>query len=106
MQSIHIFLMYATHKNINVHQMDIKCDFLNGELKEKVYLHQPPGLENSDFPNHCYKLEKSVYDIKQSPSAWYETLLEFLVNSGYKRGVIDLTLFRRVTDKNLMLVQI
>ena len=93
MEAIRIFLAYAAHKNIKVHQMDVKSAFLNGELKEEVYLQQPPGSESVEFLDHCYKLEKAVYGLKQAPRAWYETLSGFLVSSGYKRGVIDPTLF-------------
>ena len=62
--------------------MDIKSAFLNEELKEEVYLQQPPGFESIEFPDHCYKLEKAVYGLKHAPRAWYETLSEFLVSSG------------------------
>ncbi|CAH1432412.1 unnamed protein product [Lactuca virosa] len=106
MEAIRIFLAYAAHKNIKVHQMDVKSAFLNGELKEEVYLQQPPGFECLEFPDYCYKLEKAVYSLKQAPRAWYETLSEFLVSSGYKRGVIDPTLFRKANGNHLMLVQI
>ena len=106
MEAIHIFLEYAAHKNIKVHQMYEKSAFINGELKEEVYLQQPPGFESHEFLDHCYKLEKAVYGLKQARRAWYETLLEFLVSSSYKRGVIDPTLFRKANGNHLMLVQI
>ncbi|XP_023733618.1 uncharacterized mitochondrial protein AtMg00810-like [Lactuca sativa] len=64
------------------------------------------GFESQEFPNHCYKLEKAVYSLKQAPRAWYETISEFLVTSGYKRGVIDPTFFRRANGNHLMLIQI
>ena len=105
-KAIHIFLVYAAHMNIKVHQMDVKSAFLNRELKEEVYLQQPPGFESQEFPNHYYKLEKAVYGLKQALRAWYETLSEFLVMSGYKRGVIDPTLFRKANGNHLMLDQI
>ena len=73
MEAIRIFLAYAAHKNIKVHQMDVKSVFLNGE-SEEVYLQQPLGFECQELPKHCYKLEKAVYGIKQAPRAWYETL--------------------------------
>ena len=84
--------------------MDVKSAFLNGELKEEVYLQQPPGFKSIEFSDHCYKLEKAVYGLKQAPRAWYETLYEFLVSSGYKQGVIDATLFRKANGDHLMLV--
>ena len=86
--------------------MDVKSAFLNGELKVEVYVDQPPGFVNLQFPNYCYKLRKAVYGLKQAPRAWYETLSSFLINSGFIRGVVDPTLFRRSNDKHLMLVQI
>ena len=64
------------------------------------------GLKVLNFRITFYKLEKAVYGLKQASRAWYETLSEFLVASGYKRGVIDPTLFRRENGNHLMLVQI
>jgi hypothetical protein len=54
--------------------MDVKSVFLNGPIKEEVYVEQPPGFEDSEYPNHVYKLSKALYGIKQAPSAWYECL--------------------------------
>jgi hypothetical protein len=50
------------------------CAFLNGPIKEEVYIEQPPGFEYSEYPNHVYKLSKVLYGLKQSPRAWYECL--------------------------------
>ena len=57
--------------------MDVKSASLNGYLKEEVYVMQPPGFENSEFPNHVFKLHKALYDLKQAPRAWYECLSNF-----------------------------
>ncbi|KAI3700034.1 hypothetical protein L2E82_44648 [Cichorium intybus] len=70
-QSVRIFLAYASHKNFNVYQMDVKCAFLNGDLEETVYVEQPPGFVTKENPNHCYALDKAVYDLKQARRAWY-----------------------------------
>ena len=67
LEAVHIFLAYATHKNFDVFQMDVKCAFLNGELEETVYVEQPPGFINTEFSNHCYILDKAVYGLKQAP---------------------------------------
>lgn len=106
MEAIRIFLAYSAHKNVKVYQMDIKSAFLNGELKEEVYLQQSTGFESIEFPDHCYKLKKAVYGLKQAPRTCYATLSEFLFSSGYKRGVIDPTLFRKANGDHLMLIQI
>ncbi|KAI3510720.1 hypothetical protein L1887_17853 [Cichorium endivia] len=106
LEAICIFLAYAAHKNIIVHQMDVKSAFLQGDLQETVYLQQPPGFEDVSRPNHVYRLNKAVYGLKQSPRAWYETLSTFLVSSGYGRGVIDPTFFVRSHQNNIMIVQV
>ena len=73
--------------------MDVKSAFLNGELEEEVYVEQPPGFIDPKYPNHVYRLDKALYGLKQAPRAWYETLAQFLLESGFKRGTIDKTLF-------------
>ena len=75
--------------------MDVKCAFLNGFLHEEVYVEQPPEFENPDFPNHVFKLQKALYGLKPAPKAWYERLSEFLLESGFRCGPIDKTLFMK-----------
>ncbi|GKD89091.1 retrovirus-related pol polyprotein from transposon TNT 1-94 [Tanacetum coccineum] len=60
--------------NVVVYQMDVKTAFLNGNLREEVYVSQPNGFVDKDNPNHVYKLKKSLYGLKQAPRAWYEML--------------------------------
>jgi hypothetical protein len=64
LESIHILLAYATHHNFKLQQMDVKSAFLNGPLKEEVYVKQPPGFEYLNFPKHVYKLHKALYGLK------------------------------------------
>ncbi|KAI3503838.1 hypothetical protein L1887_32292 [Cichorium endivia] len=106
LEAIRIFLAYAAHKNIIVHQMDVKIAFLQGDLQETVYLQQPPGFEDLSRPNHVYCVNKAVYGLKQSPRAWCEALSTFLVSSGYRRGVIDPTFFVRFHQNHIMIVQV
>ena len=67
LESVLIFLTYATHKNFEVYQMGVKCAFLNGDLEETVYVDQLPGFVNEKYPNHCYILEKVMCGLKQDP---------------------------------------
>jgi hypothetical protein len=64
LESIRILLTYATHHDFNLYQMDVKSAFLNGPIKEKIYVEQPPGFEDKDYPNHVYKLHKAFYGLK------------------------------------------
>jgi len=76
--------------------MDVKSAFLNGYLKEEVYVMQPPCFENNEFPNHVFKLDKALYGLKQAPRTWYERLLNFLLENGFRRGKVDNTLFLKL----------
>nr|GEX71549.1 hypothetical protein [Tanacetum cinerariifolium] len=69
LEAIRIFLAYAAHKNMVVYQMDVKTAFLNGNLREEVYVSQPDGFVDQDNPNHVYKLKKALYGLEQAPSA-------------------------------------
>ena len=78
LEAIRMFLAYAAHKKFKVFQMDVKSAFLNGELEEEVFVEQPPGFIDPNFPNHVYRLDKALYGLKQALRAWYETLAQFL----------------------------
>ncbi|GJV75609.1 retrovirus-related pol polyprotein from transposon TNT 1-94 [Tanacetum coccineum] len=69
MEAIMIFLAFAIYMNFKVYQMDVKSAFLNGKLKEEVYVKQPPGFESSEFPDYVCKLDKALYGLKQAPRA-------------------------------------
>ncbi|KAL8097413.1 hypothetical protein AgCh_030516 [Apium graveolens] len=106
LEAIRIFLAYAAHKKFTVFQMDVKSAFLNGELEEEVYVEQPPGFVDTKHPDYVYRLDKALYGLKQAPRAWYETLAQFLLESGFNRGTIDKTLFYLNHGKDFLLVQI
>jgi len=73
--------------------MDVKSAFLNGYLKEEVYVMQPPGFKNNELPNHVFKLNKALCGLKQAPRAWYERLSNFLLENDFRRDKVDNTLF-------------
>jgi hypothetical protein len=104
--TIHILLAFATHHNFKLHQMDFKSAFLNGPISEEVYVDQPPGFEDPQFPNHIYKIHKALYGLKQAPRAWYECLKEFLLKKGFEIGKADPTLFTRKQGNDLFVCQI
>ncbi|GKB51062.1 putative ribonuclease H-like domain-containing protein [Tanacetum coccineum] len=76
------------------------------KIEEEVYIYQPPGFEDPDFPDIVYKVEKTLFGLHQAPKAWYETLSTYLLDNGFKRGKIDKTLFIRRDKGDILLVQV
>ncbi|GKA81205.1 retrovirus-related pol polyprotein from transposon TNT 1-94 [Tanacetum coccineum] len=81
LEAVRIFVAYAAHKNFPIYQMDVKTAFLNGPLKEEVFVRQPDSFVDPHFPNHVYRLKKALYGLKQAPRAWYDKLSSFLTNA-------------------------
>nr|GEW61973.1 putative ribonuclease H-like domain-containing protein [Tanacetum cinerariifolium] len=94
------------HTCFMVYQMDVKSAFLYGTIKEEVYVYQPPGFEDPDYPDKIYKLVKALYGLHQAPRAWYETLANYLLENGFQKGKIDQTLFIKKQKGDMFLVQI
>nr|GFB05768.1 retrotransposon protein, putative, unclassified [Tanacetum cinerariifolium] len=101
-KAIRLFLAYAAHKDFTIFQMDVKTTFLNGLLKEEVYVCQPPGFVSKHYPDHVYALDKALYGLKQAPPAWYDVLSKFLIDSGFQKGSIDTTLFIKKKGKHII----
>ncbi|GJR04563.1 putative ribonuclease H-like domain-containing protein [Tanacetum coccineum] len=105
-EAIRLFLAYASFKDFVVYQMDVKSDFLYGKIEEEVYVCQPPGFEDPDFPDRVYKVEKALYGLHQAPRAWYETLSTYLLENRFQRGHIDKTLFIKRDQGDILIVQV
>nr|GEX65309.1 uncharacterized mitochondrial protein AtMg00810-like [Tanacetum cinerariifolium] len=91
---------------MTINQMDVKTTFLNGELKEEVYVCQREGFVDPEHPTHVYHLKKALYGLKQAPRAWYDTLLWFLLDNKFSKAAVDPTLFTQKAGKHILLVQI
>ncbi|GJZ58715.1 retrovirus-related pol polyprotein from transposon TNT 1-94 [Tanacetum coccineum] len=106
LEAVRMFIAYDAHKNITIFQMDVKTAFLNGPLKEEVYVSQPEGFIDPEFPDHIYRLKKALYGLKQAPRAWYDKLSSFLIENGFTKGIVDPTLFTRCHGEDILLVQV
>jgi len=105
-EAIRILVAFAAHMDLKLYQMDVKSAFLNGCLKEEVFVSQPLGFENHDLPNHIFKLDKALYGLKQAARAWYERLSKFLIDNGFQRNKVDNNLFLKSKGEHLLIVQI
>ncbi|GJQ95582.1 retrovirus-related pol polyprotein from transposon TNT 1-94 [Tanacetum coccineum] len=86
--------------------MDVKTAFLNGELREEIYVSQLEGFVDPDKPNHVYWLKKALYGLKQALRVWYDMLSSFIQSQEFSKGVVDPILFTRKAGRDILLVQI
>nr|GEZ09326.1 putative LRR receptor-like protein kinase [Tanacetum cinerariifolium] len=99
LKAVRIFVAYVAHKSFPIYQMDIKTKFLNGPLKEEVYVAQPDGFVDPDHLEKVYRLRKALYGLKQAPRAWYQArstkkyLKEVKRIFRYLRGTINIGLW-------------
>ncbi|GJU68005.1 retrovirus-related pol polyprotein from transposon TNT 1-94 [Tanacetum coccineum] len=103
-EAIRLFLAYASFKDFVVYQIDVKSAFLYGKIEEEVYVCQPLGFEDPDFPDRVYKVKKALYGLRQAPKAWYETLSTYLLDNGFQRGKIDKTLFIKMYKGDILMM--
>nr|GEW89677.1 putative ribonuclease H-like domain-containing protein [Tanacetum cinerariifolium] len=105
-KAIQLFLAYASFMGFMVYQMDVKSAFLYETIKEEVYVCQPLGFKDPDYPDKVYKVVKVLYGLHQAPRAWYETLANYLLENGFQRGKIDQTLFIKKQKGDILLGQV
>ncbi|GKE48567.1 retrovirus-related pol polyprotein from transposon TNT 1-94, partial [Tanacetum coccineum] len=106
LKAVRIFVAYVANKSFLIYQMDVKIAFLNGPLKEEVYVVQLYGFVDLDHLEKVYRLMKALYGLKQAPRAWYDELSKFLISKGFTKGTIDPTLFTIRYGEYILLVQI
>ncbi|GJU02874.1 retrovirus-related pol polyprotein from transposon TNT 1-94 [Tanacetum coccineum] len=106
LEAVRIFVAYVAHKSFLIYQMDIKTAFLNGPLKEEIYVAQPDRFVDLDHPGKVYRLRKALYGLKQAPRAWNDELSNFLMSKVFTKGTIDPTLFTIRYGEDILLVQI
>jgi hypothetical protein len=104
METVRLLLALAAHSRWEVHHMDVKSAFLNGELSEEVYVVQPPGYVTAGKEQMVLKLRKALYGLRQAPRAWYAKLDETLNKLGFVRNPLEPAVYRRGTDTSFLLV--
>ncbi|GKA44560.1 putative ribonuclease H-like domain-containing protein [Tanacetum coccineum] len=105
-EAIILFLAFASYMGFMVYQMDVKSAFLYESIDEEVYVTQPKGFVDPQYPKKVYKVVKALYGLHRAPRAWYATLSTFLLKHGYRKGTIDKTLFHKKHKRDIILVQV
>ncbi|GJZ01608.1 retrovirus-related pol polyprotein from transposon TNT 1-94 [Tanacetum coccineum] len=100
--------LYCVHCSYEHGRLPNGCEivFLNGILREEVYVSQSDRFVDLENPNHVYKLKKALYGLKQAPRVWYDLLSSFLLSQKFTKGIVDPTFFVRREGKDILLVQI
>jgi hypothetical protein len=104
MESVRRLLALTAQEGWHVHHMDVKSAFLNGDLKEEVYVHQPPGFAIPDKEGKVLRLRKALYGLWQAPSAWNAKLDSMLQRMGFKQSPHEAAVYRRGNRGNVLLV--
>ena len=81
--TIHLILSIALHFNWPIRQLDVQNAFLHGTLVEEVFMRQPPGFVDPQYPTHVCKLRHSLYGLKQAPRAWFDKLFQAFLQFGF-----------------------
>ena len=104
METMWIVLSITTQQKWKVYQMDVKSTFLNGVLKEEVYVEQPRGYEIKGQEHKVCKLKKSLYGQKQAPRAWYNIIDAYLRENGFEKCDGEHTLYIKKNDGKILIV--
>ncbi|KAI5332437.1 hypothetical protein L3X38_022566 [Prunus dulcis] len=98
LDTIRTLIALAAQKEWSLYQLDVKSAFLNGILKEEVYVEQPQGYVQENKETKVYKLNKALYGLKQAPRAWYDEIDAYLNNAGFKKSSSEATLYVKTND--------
>eukprot|EP00253_Pinus_taeda_P009739 PITA_09739 len=98
METVHITMVIVTQHKQKMYQIDVKSTFLNGLLKEEVYVAQPPSYEVEGKEDKVYQLRKALYGLKQAPRAWYSRIDAYLLENDFSKCDRDPTLYIKESD--------
>jgi hypothetical protein len=105
-ESFRLFLGIVAGRDMDCIQMDVVTAFLNGSIKEEVYMRQPPGYIDKDCPDNVCKITKNLYGLKQAPKVWHDTIDPFLKSLGFKTLTADPCLYFKWNDGKLSLISL
>ncbi|GLU17722.1 hypothetical protein SLE2022_340780 [Rubroshorea leprosula] len=104
--TIRLLFAMAAQKSWLIYQLDVKSAFLNGELKEEIYVEQPDGYVKKGAEHKVYLLKKALYGLKQAPRAWYGKIDNHLLSLGFEKSIEEATLYVKEKEADLIIVSI
>ena len=104
METVRTALSIAAQHKWKIYQMDVKSTFLNGVLKEEVYVEQPPGYEVEGQEHKVCRMKKALYGLKQAPRAWYNRIDAYLIDNGFEKCDGEPTLYIKENDGKILIV--
>ncbi|KAH7864181.1 hypothetical protein Vadar_026696 [Vaccinium darrowii] len=102
--SIRMIIAIAALRNLEIHQMDVKTAFLNGDLEEEIYMEQPEGFSASGQEGKVCKLVRSLYGLKQAPKQWHEKFDYAMLSSGFRINECDKCVYVKDTDEGYVIL--
>ncbi len=106
MTTIKAIIAMAITKGWSLHQMDVKNVFFHGDLREEVYMEQPPGYVDQTRLNLVCRLKKALYGLKQALRAWSDKIGQYLVTSGFQTSNANFSLYVKKTDHGIVVIVI
>eukprot|EP00253_Pinus_taeda_P029821 PITA_29821 len=103
METMRAVLSIAKQNKWKVYQMDVKSAFLNGILKEEVYIEQPLGYEKKGQEHKVCRLKKTLCGLKQAPRAWYSRIDSYLLENGFEKCEGEPTLYIKEKDSKILI---
>lgn len=104
METVCVLITLVAHCGWEIHHMDVKSAFLNGELAEELYVQQPPGFVDDKHGHMVLKLHKALYGLRQAPRAWNSKLDSSLVSLGFERSKMEHAVYRREKGGTFLLI--
>lgn len=104
LDSVRLLIALAAHESWEVHHMDVKSAFLNGELGEEVYVQQPAGFVVTGKEHKVLKLRKALYGLHQAPRAWNEKLDRTMKSLGFRKSISEPAIYLRRNIKSQLVV--
>lgn len=104
LDTIRTLIALAAQKKWKLYQLDVKSGFLNGVLKEEVYVEQPQGFVKENEEIKVYKLNKALYGLKQAPRAWYDEINSYFNQAGFKKSPSEATFYVKTSEASGILI--